>query len=151
MWLVVCVFIFFVAVGLIGNVPESLDRVYHLHRPALGNQAPVEQHAEVIKASKLDVEAARAQSAEVKPGEVEPSDAPVNKDASKATSKVALCTSIKWEQPADMEEWVQYYQYVTICTSLLLYLPGALLCCCSCPGHRHESKNDIKREHKYRT
>ena len=97
-------------------MPEALDRVYHGHRSALGNQgqAPVEQHAIVIKASKLDVESARVQQGQVKPGEVEPSTAPASNVPSKVTSKVALCTSIKWEQPADMEEWVQYYQYVTV-------------------------------------
>ena len=25
-------------------------------------------------------------------------------------NKVAICTSIKWEQPVDLEEWVQYYR-----------------------------------------
>lgn len=32
--------------------------------------------------------------------------------------KVAVCTSIKWEQPQDIEEWVRYYRFV----SLPLYL-----------------------------
>lgn len=98
MWLVFCLFVGSVALGMIGNVPESLDRVYHGHRSAPGLQAAPVQHAEVIKASKLHVESARAQL-----GDTELSTVP---------AKIALCTSIKWEQPEDMQEWVQYYQYV---------------------------------------
>lgn len=31
-------------------------------------------------------------------------------------NKVAICTSIKWEQPVDLEEWVQYYRWLGVDT-----------------------------------
>ena len=31
------------------------------------------------------------------------------------SNSLALCTMIKWEQPADVLEWVQYYKYALWC------------------------------------
>ena len=110
MWLLCCVFILCVTLAMFGNVSVSLDLCHSQQsaQPAPGapGSEPVEpwqqQGADLIAASQLQVESSRAHSLTDGPSNAGASSAPIN--------KVAMCTSIKWEQPADLREWVQYYE-----------------------------------------
>lgn len=110
-WIICCVFILCAALVMIGNASGSLDLALcrahkSIQQDSQQQEVPGQQQsAERISAHQLEIESSRAQPSTAETSSTSPTSAPIN--------KVAICTSIKWEQPADLEEWVQYYQCVT--------------------------------------
>ena len=100
MWLLCCVFIICVSLAMLGNLSGTLD-LCHSRQSAGSSQQQAPEH---IAEQQLQVESSQAQ----------PSN---TKSLSARMNKVAICTSIKSEQPLDLEEWVQYYQCATVVPS----------------------------------
>lgn len=111
-WIICCVFILCAALVMIGNASGSLDLALcrahkSIQQDSQQQKVPGQQQSvEGISANQLQVESSRAQPSTAETSSTSPASAPIN-------NKVAICTSIKWEQPVDLEEWVQYYQCVT--------------------------------------
>ena len=101
-----CFFVTYLIASLCWSVHESLDhsharslrRILHTLDLSHGHNQQHPQHAD------LAVAQPQTQAARVKA-------------LAASDSKVAICTSIKWEQPSDLAEWVQYYQCASfVCT-----------------------------------
>lgn len=114
MWVLCFVFILCITLAMFGSISVSRDLCHSQQSapplPEAPGSDPVlplrQKSVDLIGASQLQVESSQAHPLSDEPSSARPSSAPI--------SKVAMCTSIKWEQPADLKEWVQYYEWLGV-------------------------------------